>query len=210
MAIALLRAGLRHWLSSQTRVDIWDLDLPANVPTVVESGTPPLKKRYPANSAVEMPVSDLKMAREGFQVEAAGKFTYLILYRFSGKASKEQLPIKAVETLIESLIGQAILYPQDVWEGVRSLSADISEPVTLGRMEGEDGDWLIIARIELQIRFVSIPEVGSTLQPPILDVDMPIPVQQLKLGIYRSLHPVQPDAPATHTQDAEIDLDFNL
>lgn len=209
MSIALLRAGTRAWLESQTRIDAWDLDLPANVPTVLEVGTPPVKKRYAANSAIELPVERLKLQRVGNQIEGTGEFGYVILYRFSGKASKEQLPVKAVENSVNYLLQEAIAYPQDLWEGIRAMSTNVDAPVTIARTDGEDKDWLIIARLEFDIRFASIAEPDEVLQPP-LPPEPPTQLNQLAIAVNRSLSPVTPDDPATYTEDTRIILATTL
>lgn len=202
MSIALLRTGLRNWLESKTRIDAWDLDLPANVPTVLEVGSPPAKKRYAANAAIELPVSKLRLRRLGNQVEGEGRFSYAILYRFSGKASKEQLPVKAAENLTNYLLQEAVAYPQDLWDGIRGLEANSPDPITLARTEGEDKDWLIVARLEFDIRFRSNALPDEVLQPP--TPEPPSPPLTLAIAVNRSLHPVEPSEPTTYTEDTRI------
>lgn len=210
MSITLLRTGIRSWLQSKTRIDVWDLDLPSNLPTVIEVGNPPTKTRYAANSAIELPVRKLRFKRVGSQVEAIGEFGYVILYRFSGKASKEQLPVKAIENLVNWLLQEAIAYPQDLWEGVRSLEISIDEPVSLARTEGEDKDWLVVARIEFEARFVSIADPSPALQPvqPV-QPEIQTEINQLAIAVNRSLSPVRPDDAATYTEDTRITLTPN-
>lgn len=205
MSIKQLRAGIRAWIGSITRIDAWDLDTPKNVPTVL-SGV-----RYPANCAIEMPVKSFGLRRVNGTTEADGRFNYTLLYRFSGKASKHQLPMPSVENLVNYLAERAVREPQLLWEDILELDVDeIADPVNLARIEGEDGDWLIVAQLEMQIRFISYATAAdsSNLQPVAPSVEPPA-ISQIRIGLNRSWLPeVEPDDPASYTRDRLIQIPY--
>lgn len=210
MSMKLLREGIRTWLNSMVRIDVWDLDAPRNVPTVI-NGT-----RYPANCAVEIPVKDLSLKREAGYTEADGRFTYGLMYRFSGKAAKHQLPVSAVENLIMFLSEYAIVNPSVLWEDILGLEVEnVSSPVGINRVEGEDQDWLIIGRLEMRIKFVAnavnLPGGFDNLQSPVLtQPPAPLVINQIQTGLYRAKFPVNPDDPTTYVKDQTIKLDIPL
>jgi hypothetical protein len=204
MSIRQIRAGIRAWLESQVRIDAWDLDVPANLPTVIEGD------RFPANSAVEAPVQDLTLRNRGDWVEASGLFVYGIVYRFSGKAAKEQLPVAAVEALVNFLLEQAV-YAYGELDGCSGIIKrvevpPIEAPVTLARVEGEDSDWLVIARLEFIITFRSRASADFDELQPTLPPDAAIVLQRLSIAVNRAYSPVTPDVPATYTEDTRITL----
>lgn len=202
MSIRQLRQGIRSWLSALVRIDVWDLDLPANVPTVIGG------KRYPANTAVELPVEDFSLRRTNGYLEASGKFCYAILYRFAGKAAKEQLPVKAVESLVGYLCERAVVDRSEIWEDILDLEvSQVPDPVKLARVEGEDGDWLIIARLEFNIDFISNAAADfDNLQPPTTEPD-PVPITRITIGLNRSEVPqVKPSDPSTFVFDRLITI----
>lgn len=208
MSIKLLRDGLRAWLGGMVRIDVWDLDVPRNVPTVIGG------VRYPANSAVEIPIKDFGLRQSEGYTEGEGKFTYGLLYRFSGKAAKHQLPVSSVENLICFLSEYAIANPAALWDGILHLEVDnVASPVSINRVEGEDQDWLIVGRLEMKIKFIASAtdlEAGQftgfdVLQPAVLTEPIPpIEINQIRTGLYRALFPLNPDDPATYIKDQEI------
>lgn len=201
MSVALVRKGLRAWISSRTRIDAWDLDVPSNVPTVLDTGA--VRRRYPANCAMELPITNLLLQKSANQVEGQALFTYLILFRFSGKAAKEQLPTGDVENLVNWLGQEAVYWPGEIWAGVRQLTAQADEPVVLARVEGEDSDWLLIARLEFEIRFISQAVAPEVVQPPPL-ADPGITLNRVNINVNRSDIPVTPSVPETYTLDRQL------
>jgi hypothetical protein len=196
--------GLRSWIAGQIRIDQWDLDLPVNVPTVIESSN--VTKRYAANSAIELPIQNLSLTRAANSIEGAATFTNIIVYRFSGAAAKEQLPLKAVTEIINYLSQEAIREPQSIWANIRKIDvAGIDEPVSLARTDGEDGDWLLVGRLELNISFLSLAGIPDVLQPPVDDSGTPF--NQLELAVYRALSPVTPDDDTTYIEDTRLTFD---
>lgn len=204
MSIRAIRRSIRTWLESQVRIDAWDLDVPANLPTVIKGD------RYPANSAIEAPVQDLAFRNRGEWVEGSGLFIYGIVYRFSGRAAKEQLPIAAVEALVNYLLEQAV-YAYAELDGCsgaikRIEVPPIEAPVTVARVEGEDSDWLLIARLEFQITFRSYAAADFAELQPTLPPDAAIVLRELTIVVNRAYSPVTPDDDATYTEDARLEL----
>lgn len=202
MSVKKVKAGIRTWLESIVRIDAWDLDTPKNVPTVLDG------KRYPANCAIDLPVKSLRLRQSNLgQLEGAGRFIYILLYRFSGKASKMQLPVGSVESLVNYLLERAVAYPQEIYEDIIKLDiASIADPVSIARVEGEDQDWLIVARLELDITFLSDAESDfANLQPATPEGD-PFTVTQINLGLNRATYPVKPSDPDTFTFDRLIEI----
>jgi hypothetical protein len=201
MSIKQLRTGIRAWLEREIRIDAWDLDAPANLPMVVDG------VRYPANSAIEVPVQDLSFYQASGTVYGRGKFIYLFIYRFAGAAAKEQLPVSEVESLINYLCEQAVLYPQELWERIKLLEIQpIEQPVILARVEGEDSDWLLVGRLEMEIEFRSDAADDFGDLQPATPPDKDIVLKQLAIAVNRSYSPVTTDVPASYTQDAVITL----
>lgn len=205
MSVKKLKAGIRAWLESIVRIDAWDLDTPKNVPTVLQG------KRYPANCAIDLPVKSLKLRQSNMgQLQGSGHFIYILLYRFSGKASKMQLPVGSVESLVNYLLERAVAYPQEIYEDIIKLEVQsIADPVSLARVEGEDQDWLIVARLELEIAFLSDAESDFTNLQPVGPDDAPIEVTQINLGLNRATFPATPDDPTTYIFDRLIEIPLN-
>lgn len=193
------------------RVDVWDLDVPRNVPTVVAG------VRYPANAAVEIPIKDFGLMRAEGYTEGEGRFTYGLLYRFSGKAAKHQLPVSSVENLICFLSEYAIANPAALWDGILHLEVDnVANPVSINRVEGEDQDWLIVGRLEMKIKFVADSMSGDgqyfdVLQPAVLtEPTPPIAITEIRTGLFRATFPVKPGDPSTYIKDQELVLSTEL
>lgn len=204
MSIDLLRGGIRGWLEAQTRIDAWDLDIPANVPTVI-SGT-----RYPANCAVEMPIKDLSIEWKNSYCEASGRFNYLLLYRFSGKAAKHQLPVQSAEILVGYLCERAARGPCDIWEDILRLQViQVADPVTIARVEGEDKDWLIICQIEFEITFLSNAELDGLdgVLSPLPSTSPTPPIVEVRAGLNRSYTPVT-QLVGTYTLDQNLTINL--
>lgn len=208
MSIRELRDGLRDWLNQQVRIDAWDLDVPRNVPRVIDG------VKYPANTAVEMPVRDFSLIRQDNYVQANGRFVYALLYRFSGKAAKHQLPISSVENLINYLSEYAVNNPRALEDTVIDVQVSTSAPVTVARVEGEDRDWLVIGRLEMAIQWVSsaIDFSGfGNLQPGSLtEPDEPLLINEIRMGLFRAQFPVNPNDPDTYVKDRDLALDLTL
>jgi hypothetical protein len=216
LSIYRLREGLRVWLNRQTRIDVWDIDVPRNVPTVIDG------VRYPANTAIEMPVKDFGLTRRESYVEGEGRFVYGLLYRFSHKAAKHQLPVSSVENLVNYLCEYAISNPDDIYEDILGIAVDnVANPVAIARVEGEDQDWLIIGRVELSITFVSSARIlmdgddtplangFGTLQPPgRIPEPTTVNIHEIRTGLFRSRLPVTPGDPSSFVKDQDIVLDM--
>lgn len=197
MSVKKIKTGLRAWLLLRARIDAWDLDAPKNLPTVLGG------QRYPSNIGIELPVEDLRLRRSREEVEASGRFSFLLVFRFSGKAAKEQLPMGSCEALQNWLTQEAVRSPQAIWEGIRSLEAYADSPVSLARVAGEDSDWLIVLRLDFLADFYSraTPDEFGGLQPGLPQID-PTELKQIAIAVNRALHPVTPALPETYTQDA--------
>ncbi|MBE9178676.1 hypothetical protein IQ268_08900 [Oculatella sp. LEGE 06141] len=201
MSIRQLRTGIRSWIESTVRVDAWDLDVPANVPTIIN------EQRYPSNCAVELPIKDFGVRKANGYLEASGRFMYGILYRYTARAAKEQLPVKLVENLIHYLAEQAVAYPQTLFDDIVTLDIDsIANPVSIARIEGEDKDWLLIGRIELNIEFVSNAEADFGSLQPGTDSEEPFTPTSIQVGLNRSYYPVNPIDPGSYTLDRLLNI----
>ena len=211
MSIRELRNGIRTWLNQMVRIDAWDLDVPRNVPRVIDGA------KYPANTAVEMPVKDFSLIRQDNYVQANGRFVYALLYRFSGKAAKHQLPMSAVENLVNFLSEYAVNNPRLLGDTVLDLQVNVANPVAIARVEGEDKDWLIIGRLEMAIQWVSNAidfdaETGfGNLQPDSLtEPESPLTISEIRMGLFRAQFPVNPNDPDTFVKDQDLSLDLTL
>lgn len=207
MSVREIREGIRAWLSDMVRIDAWDLDVPRNVPRVIDG------VKFPANTAVEMPIKDFSLIRQDNYVQANGRFVYALLYRFSGKAAKHQLPMSSVENLIHFLSEYAVNNPRALADSVMDLQVSTANPVAIARVEGEDKDWLVIGRLEMEIRWISdaIEFAGSGLQPGSLTaLPNPITINEIRMGLFRAHFPVNPNDPDTFVKDQELSLDLTL
>ena len=212
MSIRILRNNLRAWIEGKISIQSWDLDVPPNVARVMSVAG--VDKRFPANCAIELPVRDL-IARKGTgqmagEIECEALFQYLIIYRYSGNMAKAQLPMGAVELVVNYLCERAARYPGEIWEDVTSIETEMVNDVAgLGRVQGEDGDWLIIAKPEFRIKFISRAqediETNGTLQPPIGEVDTPINFTRLNLKVNRSDSPITTE-PNTYILDRLLEI----
>jgi hypothetical protein len=208
MSIRILRNNLRSWIEQYISIQSWDLDVPANVPRVInDNGT---DRRFPANCAIELPIRELTITRAEDQVEGEALFQYLILYRFNGRAAKKQLPMGNVELIVNFLCERAAFVPGEIWEDVISIETEtVNEAVSLGRVEGEDGDWLLIAKPEFRIRFVSRAQddlaTDGTLQPATGLIDAPVTLSSLSIAVNASDKPVT-TLPDTFNLDLLLEL----
>lgn len=196
MSIKQLRAGIRTWLIKTVRIDTWDLDVPRNVPTVIGG------VRSPANCAIEMPVKDFGVERSEGYTKAKGRFVYALMYRFSSKASAHQLPMSQLENLMNYLSEFVVVNPRELWDDCFSIEINnVANPVGVGRVEGEDQDWLLITRLEMTIEFLSIAELdfaGGTggNSSNLLNPDAPIltptppPITRIIAGVHRAASPL--------------------
>ena len=198
MSVRILRNNIRAWIERFVSIQSWDLDVPPNVARVM--AVEGVDKRFPANCAIELPVRDLITRKGVGEIEAEALLQYLILYRFSGNMSKHQLPMGAVELVVNYLCERAARYPGEIWEDIIGIDTEMVNDVAgLGRVEGEDGDWLIIAKPEFRIKFISRAqediETNGVLQPPIGVIDPPVEFTSLTIAVNRSDSPVttEPD-----------------
>ena len=198
MSVRILRNNIRAWIERFISIQSWDLDVPPNVARVMS--VEGVDKRFPANCAIELPVRDLITRKGVGEIEAEALLQYLILYRFSGNMSKHQLPMGAVELVVNYLCERAARYPGEIWEDIIGIDTEMVNDVAgLGRVEGEDGDWLIIAKPEFRIKFISRAqediETNGVLQPPIGVIDPPVEFTSLTIAVNRSDSPVttEPD-----------------
>jgi hypothetical protein len=224
MSTRKIRKNLKTWLESWIRIDDWDLDVPSNVPVEL------MGRRFPAMTAVAMPLEDLTLFREDSTlVMATARFPYHLIYRFNGTASRHQLPSDEVELIINFLSERASRYPQDISPDISRIEVDrLADPCAIGRVLGEDGDWLILGKLELKISFISEAEkdlesILNILQPKPSEIHEesqeggppgakpggPIRVETLRLGFNRSKAPsVDPTDPTTFTLDQLLEMRF--
>lgn len=223
MSTRKIRNNLKTWLESWIRIDAWDLDVPSNVPIEL------MGRRFPAMTAVALPLQDLTLFREDSTlVMAEARFPYDLIYRFNASAARHQLPSDEVELIINFLSERAARYPQDISPDISRIEVDrLADPCAIGRVLGEDGDWLILGRLELKIAFISDAEkdlasVLNILQPKpseIHDASQdgtpgakpgdPIRVDAIRLGFNRSITPsVNPSDPTTFTLDQLLEMRY--
>lgn len=234
MSTRLIRSNLKAWLESWIRIDAWDLDVPANIPIELNG------RRYPAMTAVALPLQDLTLYREDSTlVMATARFAYDFIYRFNGSASRHQLPSDEVELIVNFLAERAARYPQEISTDISSIEVDrLADPCAIGRVLGEDGDWLILGKLELKISFISDAQkdlesilAGSILAGPIINILQPKPseihaesqsslppglkpgdliqVSAIQLGFNRSNAPsVNPSDPSTFILDQLLEMRF--
>lgn len=209
MSIRILRNNLRAWIEGKISIQSWDLDVPPNVARVMSVAG--VDKRFPANCAIELPVRDLIVRKGGNrEIEAEALLQYLILYRFSGNMAKHQLPMGAVELVVNYLCERAARYPGEIWEEIIGIETEMVNDVAgLGRVEGEDGDWLIIAKPEFRIKFISRAqediETNGVLQPPIGVIDPPVDFTGLTIKVNRSDSPITTE-PNTYILDRLLEM----
>lgn len=213
MSTRLIRSSIKTWLESWIRIDSWDLDVPANVPIEL------MGRRYPAMTAVVLPLQDLSLYREDSTlVMATARFPYDFIYRFNGSASRHQLPSDEVELIINFLSERAARYPQEISTAISSIEIDrLAEPCAIGRVLGEDGDWLILGKLELKISFISDAQADlesflSILQPRPSEINPagdPVLIDTIRLGFNRSKAPsVKPSDPSTFVLDQLLEMRF--
>jgi hypothetical protein len=208
MSVRILRNNIRAWIERFISIQSWDLDVPPNVARVMAvSGQ---DRRFPANCAIELPVRDLIIRKGVGEIEAEALLQYLILYRFSGNMAKHQLPMGAVELVVNYLCERAARYPGEIWEDIIGIDTEMVNDVAgLGRVEGEDGDWLIIAKPEFRIKFISRAqediETNGVLQPPIGVIDPPVEFSSLTIKVNRSDSPVNLE-PNTYILDRLLEI----
>lgn len=198
MSLFRIRNSIKTWVEKYISIESWSIDVPNNVPRVltITTGAPPTpqQKLFPANCAIAMPVQDFKLYKEDGQAIGEAVFKVAILYRFSKDARKEQLPLARVELIANFLCERASLFPTEIHPDIRTIETDsINELVSLGRVDGEDNDWLLIAKPEFKIEFVSRAtadlELEASLQPP-QTIDRPTIFTRADIGINRSDYPV--------------------
>jgi hypothetical protein len=167
-------------------------------------------KRFPANCAIELPARDLIVRKGVGEIEAEALLQYLILYRYSGQMAKHQLPMGAVELVVNYLCERAARYPGEIWEDIIGVDTEmINDVAGLGRVEGEDGDWLIIAKPEFRIKYISRAqediETNGVLQPPIGAIDPDVNFSNLTIKVNRSDSPVTAK-PNTYILDRLLEI----
>ena len=224
MSTRLIRLNLKKWLESWIRIDAWDLDVPANIPIEVNG------RRFPAMTAVALPLQDLTLYREDSTlVMATARFAYDFIYRFNGSAPRYQLPSDEVELIINFLAERAARYPQDISTDISSIEVDrLADPCAIGRVLGEDGDWLILGKLELKISFISdaqkdlesilnilqlkpseIHDASQSGLPPGTKPGNPITIDTIRVGFNRSKAPsVNPSDPSTFILDQLLEMRF--
>lgn len=208
MGVRILRNNIRAWIEQYISIQSWDLDVPPNVARVM--AVEGVDRRFPANCAIELPVRDLIIRKGVGEIEAEALLQYLILYRFSGNMAKHQLPMGAVELVVNYLCERAARYPGEIWEDIIGIETEMVNDVAgLGRVEGEDGDWLIIAKPEFRIKFISRAqediETNGVLQPPIGVIDPPVEFTSLTIKVNRSDSPVT-TVPNTYALDRLLEI----
>lgn len=216
VSVYRIRNSLKTWIEGYINIQSWDLDVPPNVPRVLDvtvPGNPPTieKKRFPANCAIALPILDFKSYRANEQPHGQATFSFAILFRFNTKnVAKHQLPLAKVELIVNFLAERACLYPKEIDQDISSIETDsINEAVSIGRVSGEDGDWLLIAKPEFTIEFISRAqedfEAEACLQPALGAIDPPVAFTGLDLRVNRSDYPV-----TTETGTFSLDLLMEL
>lgn len=187
MSIDLLRQDLRAWLDARINIQAWDLDTPANVPRVID-GT-----RYPANSAVEMPVENFTIQNQAGRTLATTIMPYVIVWRFNKDAAQDQLPVKQAEELLIFLTYDLVAHYGSISDLIETAQVLNSEnPVRIGRTDGEDGDWLVAIYLELRItwvvEYILIEGGGApdTILAPPIDLAKEIVPSQIGVGLNRA------------------------
>lgn len=208
MSIRILRNNIRSWIERYISIQSWDLDVPPNMARVI--AVDGVDRFFPANCAIELPARDFKATKTGQGVEADVLLQYLILYRFSGQRSKAQLPMGAVELVVNYLCERAIRYPGEIWQDIISVETEmVADVAGLGRVDGEDNDWLIVAKPEFRIKFVSSAqadiETNGILQPPIGPIDDPVEFTSLSILVNRSDSPVTTET-GTYVLDRLLEI----
>ena len=214
MTLLSLRQNLRAWLDSWVRIQVvnglknWDLDVPPPIPVVYDA------QRYPANSAVEMPIENFTTSVSSVGTTHQGLFAYIVVWRFGQEAAKDQLPIDQVENLLVILADQAVQSSRAIDPAIQNIEiADTRYPIKLGRVDGENGDWLVSMELAMQITWTAGQLEGcidfGVLQPEVCLAE-PIQPAQLAIGLNRSLVPVvTPDEVATWVKDRDIEVLLN-
>lgn len=223
MSVYRIRNSLKTWIERYINIQSWDLDVPPNIPRVLDvtvqppAGSPPgtqptiEQKRFPSNCAIALPILDFKSYRANEQPHGQATFSFAILFRFNTKnVAKHQLPLAKVELIVNFLAERACLYPKEIDRDISSIETDsINEAVSIGRVSGEDGDWLLIAKPEFTIEFISRAqedfEAEACLQPAKGAIDSPVTFTGLNLRVNRSDQPVTTE-PGTFSLDLLMEL----
>jgi hypothetical protein len=226
VSVYRIRNSLKTWIEGYINIQSWDLDVPPNIPRVLDVSVPPPagsppgtpatieKKRFPSNCAIAMPILDFKSYRKDDQPHGQATFSFGLLFRFNTQnVAKHQLPLDKVELIVNFLAERACLFPKEISPDISNIETDsINEAVSIGRVSGEDGDWLLVAKPEFTIDFISRAqedfEAEACLQPALGAIDPPITFTGLNLRVNRSDHPVTAE-PGTFTLDLLMELPPN-
>lgn len=176
MSIKQIRSDIESWLTKKCRIDVWDLDSPSVVETIIDGVS------YPSNSAFYDPIVDLNVTATSSAPYCTALFRYYVVYRFDKQLAKQQLPIPDIEELHSYLIASSILYPGSLSKSIKKVGVIREEyPIIIRRVEGENSDWTVIMILPFQLEFLAQPgdDFGG-LQPP---TDNGIPWKATRVGI---------------------------
>ena len=202
MTIEELRTDIRAWLDGYLHIQEWDLDTPSNSPRVIDG------KRYPANSAIEMPMENLSVELAAGRTLARAILPYVIVWRFRGQASQDQLPVKQVESMLAFLAFDLVTNYRNVSDLIESAAIQNSEtPIRIGRTDGEDADWLVALYMEMRLTFVlEFNGIDTILAPPVAPYDG-FTVQSIGLNVNRSLAATaDPNDPDDYVLDETLQI----
>lgn len=226
MSVYRIRQSFKTWLERWINIQAWDLDVPGNIPRVLDVSVPPPagsppntqptieKRRFPSNCAIELPIRDYRAFAEEGQPQGIATFSYLLMFRFNTKSiAKHQLPMGKVELIVNYLADRAALNPGEISLDISNIETDqINEAVSVGKTQGEDGDWLLIAKPEFTVSFKSNAqadfEAEQCLQPAYGIIDRPVTFTGLTIAVNRSDYPVTTE-PDTFSLDRLLELPPN-
>ena len=191
MTIAKLQSAFQNFLSDLTRIDAWGIEEPINLVTMIDG------EAFPANSAIALPVRELEFQHTGTRIEGTATFEFMLAYRYFHKLNIEALPMGYFQELVEFLNTQVLLLtrlPTSDQLLRATLAADSGllevlngfpnpKPAIISKIEGENGDWLLVGSVRFRCRFESVPDLSVIPQIPAVEAKLP---QSIQAAIWRS------------------------
>lgn len=191
-----LRQKLKAWFEYHIRVDEWTAEPPRGI-----SMRDTDEKIYPANTAMMGPYRDVIFQRATDTYGNLGDYEliasvpFVLVFRFSGELSQDQLPLFECETLHSALSAKWImgndrggsgLFDELVSEG-REVDEVDGSPVTIGKLEDAGEDWIVVLSWSLRFQAILEPSPSGLQQPREGEgEDVIIPLQEINLGLWRS------------------------
>lgn len=200
MNIQLARDAISEFLITRVRIDSLDIDYPDQLYSSSNN------QIIPANVLLKLPIQSLTQIKSSTNsIKTTALCPYRLTYRFPSDMPYHDLPMKALEGMLEYI--NIIILLGNIDPAIESvIPARIEDSLTVEKASELQSDWLVHINFAFNIAFTNttLPDI-SDLQPgDFFDFGNPPTIQEITIKVNRAKAGFNNLDSATFTEDSEI------